>query len=594
MKAFILFRDLFRKFPLLFVGNILVLVVESLVGAASILAVAPVIDFFINPDVQNASQITRRAASILESLGLPVTLSSFLAVFLAFQLLKSGFTIFARQCLLRMKYAVSRDLTLGTFEDFFHARWLFFSSSKQGTILNTFLNEMTVVGNALGAMELLLTNFVQLMFYLAVPFYLSWEVTSFSLAAALLFASPFFLLGKVNLRLGRLNTSTGNEIGTVIQESLGLAKVILGFGNQHKSVQNLGRAWDAHSRVTIRSQTLGIATLMMYEPLGVLVLIITIFVGQKTAMPLSEIAVLLWAFRSCIPLIGGLPMQKNCLENFFPSYEQVINLRQRAKLMRQHSGDVPFAGFNREISVKNLTFAYPGHEPALADVNLRIPKGKMVAVVGESGAGKSTLIDMIMGFNEPTAGLITLDGVPLEKIEINSYRQRIGYVPQESILFNMSICDNLRWANEAATDAEVKDACCHANADEFIERFPNGYDTLVGDRGVRLSGGQCQRVALARAILRKPELLILDEATSSLDSQSERLIQQAIETVAKETTVIVIAHRLSTIVNADYVYVLEKGAVAEEGTYRELIGRKGYFTRMIEMQDLAAGQGLIG
>lgn len=588
MKALIFIRDLFKKFPFLLIGNTLLLVVGSLIGIASIFSVAPVIDFFLNPNLQGASTITRRAAALMGSIGLPVTLVSFLGVFLVFQVLKNVFDIFAKHCILRTKYAVLRDLMMGTFEDFFNARWLFFSSSKQGTFLNTFLNEMTIVGTALGAMELLLTNLVQLMFYLAVPFYLSWKVTSFSLAAALLFASPFFLLGKVNLRLGRLNTSTGNEIGTVIQESLGLAKVILGFGNQYKSVQNLGRAWDAHSRVTIRSQTLGIATLRMYEPLGVLVLVITVFVGQKTAMPFSEIAVLLWAFRSCIPLIGGLPMQKNSLENFFPSYEQIIDLRQQARRMRQRSGNVPFAGFNKEIAVKNLTFVYPGHEPALADVNLRIPKGKMVAVVGESGAGKSTLIDMIMGFNEPTAGQITLDGVPLERIEINSYRQSIGYVPQESILFNMSIRDNLRWANEAATDAEVKDACRHANASEFIERFPSGYDTLVGDRGVRLSGGQCQRVALARAILRKPELLILDEATSSLDSQSERLIQQAIDTVARETTVIVIAHRLSTIVNADYIYVLEKGAIVEEGRYQELVGKKGYFSRMTQMQILEA------
>lgn len=586
MRVFIFIRDLFRKFPFLLIANAFVLVVEAVVGVVSIFTIAPIVDFFIHPDLQNASPITSRAATVLESIGLPVTLSSFLAVFLAFQLLKNGFTIFTRHCLLRTKYAVLRDLMVGTFEDFFHARWLFFSSSKQGTILNTFLRETNVVGDAFGAMALLLASLLQLMFYVAVLLYLSWRVTSLSLAAALLFASPFLLLGKVNLRLGKLNTSTGNEIGAVIQEGLSLAKVVLGFGNQRKSVQNLERVWDAHSRVTIKSQTLGIATLLMYEPLGMLVLVITIFVGQKSAMPLSEMAVLLWAFRSCIPLIGGLPMQKNCLENFFPSYEQVINLRRQAGQLKQRSGELPFTGFQREIAVDSLTFAYPGHEPALIDINLRIPKGKMVAVVGESGAGKSTLIDMIMGFNEPTLGQITFDGVPLQRFDINSYRHRIGYVPQESILFNMSIRDNLRWANEGATDAEIKEACRQANADEFIERFPSGYDTLVGDRGVRLSGGQCQRVALARAILRKPELLILDEATSSLDTQSERLIQQAIETVAKETTVIVIAHRLSTIINADYIYVLQGGTVVEEGKYQELVRKNSYFARMTEMQNL--------
>ena len=214
------------------------------------------------------------------------------------------------------------------------------------------------------------------------------------------------------------------------------------------------------------------------------------------------------------------------LANLYPSYEQVKGLKQRAMELRQRSGELPFTGFRREIVLANFTFGYPGHEPTLVDVNMRIPKGKMVAVVGESGAGKSSLIDTIMGFNEPLFGQITFDDVPMHEFDINSYRRRLGYVPQESILFNMTIRDNLKWTNEAATDVDMREACRLANADEFIDLLPEGYDTIVGDRGMRLSGGQCQRVALARAILRKPELLILDEATSSIDTHSERLIQR--------------------------------------------------------------------
>lgn len=586
VKVFNFIQDIFRKFPFLFISNVLLLVVESLIGVAAIFTVAPVIDFFINPDLQSTSAITRRAAVLIESIGLPVTLGSFLAVFLSLQLLKNCFAIFTRHFLLRTKYGVLRDLMVGTFEDFFNARWLFFSSSKQGTILNTFVREMTIVGDAFGAMALFFAGLVQLIFYLSVPFYISWQVASVSLVSALLFASPFLLLGNINYRLGRLNTSTGNVLTAVIHESLGLAKVILGFGNQHKSIHALGQAFDAHRRATLKSQTLSLATPLLYEPLGILVLVIAVFTAKKVALPLSEIAVILWTLRNTIPLVGGLTTQKNSLANFFPSYEQVKNLRRQARELKQQSGELPFDGFQREMAIEELTFTHPNCDPTLVAINLSVFKGKMVALVGESGAGKSTLIDMIMGFNEPMAGQITFDGVPLQKFNIHSYRRRIGYVPQESVLFNMTIRDNLCWANETATDCEIREACRQANADEFIERFRDGYDTLVGDRGVRLSGGQCQRVALARAILRKPELLILDEATSSMDSQSERLIQQAIEAVAKETTVIVIAHRLSTIVNADYVYVLQRGTVAEEGTYQELIGRNGYFTRMIEMQDL--------
>jgi len=209
----------------------------------------------------------------------------------------------------------------------------------------------------------------------------------------------------------------------------------------------------------------------------------------------------------------------------------------------------------------------------------------MVAVVGESGAGKSTLIDIIIGFNDPDSGTITLDGKPLGEYEINSYRNRIGYVPQEGILFNMSIAENIRWANEEATLEDIKFACKSANADSFIESFPNQYDTIVGDRGVRLSGGQLQRVALARAIVRKPEILILDEATSSLDTKSERLIQEALEKISKETTIIVIAHRLSTILKADNIYVLEKGEIIEHGNYQKLTENNKRFNEMVKAQE---------
>ncbi|MDA2932867.1 ABC transporter ATP-binding protein/permease [Acidobacteria bacterium AH-259-D05] len=586
MKVFTFIRDLFRKFPFLIAGNTLLMVVESLIGIAAIVTIAPIIDFFLNPDLENASAITDRGAAMIESIGLPVTLGSFLAVFLVSRLLKNGFSIFARYCLLRTKTVVLRDLVIGTSEDLFRARWLFFSSSKQGTILNTFLHEIPVVAASFGTMGVAFAHFLQLVSYVAVSFYLSWQVTSLSLAIAVLFASPFLLLGKVNYRLGKLNTSTSNEVSTVILENLSLAKVILGFGNQDKRIRDLGRTYDAHRRVAHKSLTLQAAMPQMYEPLGLLVLIIALFTAQKFAIPLSEMAVLLWALRASIPLVGDLVANRNLLENFVPSYEQVKSLKQRARELEQRSGELPFTGFHTEIAFENVTFAYPGHEPTLADINLRVPKGRMVAIVGESGAGKSTLIDMIMGFNEPMAGQITFDGVPLQRFDINSYRRQIGYVPQDSILFNMTIRDNLRWANEAATDAEINEACWQANADKFIEEFPEGYNTLVGDLGVRLSGGQIQRITLARAILRKPELLILDEATSSLDTHSERLIQRAIEAIAKKTTVIVIAHRLSTIVNAGYVYVLEKGRVVEEGTYSELVEMNGQFNRMVRLQVL--------
>jgi len=588
MRVLTFIREIFKKFPLLLIGSTVLLVLVNLFGAFSLFSISPVIDLFIHPELEEISPFTQKAVDVLAFFGLPATLGSWLWVFIGFVSLSSAFLVFARYLILKTKYAVLKDIMLGTFEDFFNARWYFFSSGKQGVMLNTFTRELNIAGNAFGAMALFFVSALQMVFFLAIPFYLSWRVTTISLGAAFLFAIPFILLGKFSYRLGILNTTTGNRVMSVIQENFGLAKVVLGFGNQRKSSDNLSGAFDAHRLATLKSQTLNEAIPILYRPFGVIMLVVALFSAQRFGVPLSEMTVLLLALLQVAVSISNMVMRKNSLENFFPSYEQIKTLRERARELRQTSGKRQFGGFVHELCIEDLSFSYPGQESVLVDINMRIPKGKMVAFVGESGAGKSTFIDMVMGFHKPTKGRVAFDDVSLEDFDIYSYRHRIGYVPQDSVLFNMTIRDNLLWAYESATDEEIKYASHQANAEEFINQLPEGYNTLVGDRGVRLSGGQVQRIALARAILRRPDLLILDEATSSLDTYSERLIQQAIENIAKETTVILIAHRLSTIANADYVYVLKEGRIIEEGTYSELIKMNGHFNRMVELQTLEA------
>ncbi len=580
-------RDLWRRFPLPLAGNALVVFLESLLGLVVISSIAPLVDLFLSgANIQQASPLTQRIAAVMRWWGLPMTIGSVAAVFVLVTLLKSAVGVFARHYRLRTKYLVLQDLMVGTFDDCLHARWQFFTGSQQGMVLNTFFREMVFVGDAFGAVVQFLASLFKCLCYLALALYVSWQVTLVSLGTALLFTVPLLLLGRVGYRFGKLTTATGNALAIVVQEAFAAAKIILGYGKSQSSVRQLRHAFDEHRRVAVKSQTLTAVTPLSYEPLGALVFIVAVGMAQHSGLPFSDTTLLLLAWRSCLPLFGDFVAQKNFLASFFPSYEQVMQIRGKARALRQPSGTRLFEGFNEAMTVEHVSFAYPGHEPTLIDISLRIPKGSMVAIVGESGAGKSTLIDLIMGFSQPATGRIAFDGVPLQACDIVSYRQHIGYVPQESVLFNMSIRDNLRWAKEEASDEEIRAACRQAYAGEFIEQFPRGYDTVVGDRGVRLSGGQCQRIALARALLRAPQLLILDEATSSLDSHSERLIQQAIEAAAKETTVIVIAHRLSTIVNADHIYVLHQGRVAEQGTYQELMRQEGLFSHMSQLQVL--------
>ena len=590
MRIMVFIRDIFVKFPRLLIANTILLITVSLLSACSLLTISPLVDFLFHPDLRNISPLTAKAVSILIFLGLPATLECWLIVFLVFIALSSVFLIFARYSILKTRYAVLRDLMVGTFESFFNARWYFFSSSAQGVLLNTFSRELDVVGNAFISMGVFFTSMFQVLVYLIIPFYLSWQVTCISLCSALILTIPFLLTGKLSYRLGVINTATSNKMISIIHEDLSLAKVVLGFAKQQKAVDDLGSAFDAHRAATIKSQVLAIATCTLYSPLAVIIVGIALFAARRLEVPLSETVVLLVALRQIAVSIGDLVTQKNTLENFFASYEQIKSLRQKALDLKQDSGGVEFKGFVQGIYIEGVSFAYPEQRPLLVDINAHIPKGKMVAFVGKSGAGKSTLIDLIMGFHKPAKGRIKFDNTKLQDFDILSYRRKIGYVPQDSVLFNTTIRDNFLWVCESATDGEIMQACRQANADEFIKRLPDGYSTLVGDRGVRLSGGQIQRIALARAILRKPELLILDEATSALDTHSEQLIQQAVENISKETTVVVIAHRLSTIVNADYIYVLDMGRIVEDGTYSDLVKANGYFNNMVKLQMLGANR----
>jgi len=281
---------------------------------------------------------------------------------------------------------------------------------------------------------------------------------------------------------------------------------------------------------------------------------------------------------SPISTLGGVYLG---LQEMEAAAQRVFEMTSRISEIQD--GPIDQTEFAKQIKFQNVNFSY-GDEPVLENINLDIERGSMVALVGPSGAGKSTLTDLVMRFYDPTSGSIEMDGVNLKELHVETFRRLFGVVNQENLLFNATIGNNISYGRDGVSQEQIEIAAEIANAAKFIEDIPEGYETIVGDRGIRLSGGQRQRVAIARAIVHQPKILILDEATSSLDTESERLVQAAIDRVIQDTTAIVVAHRLSTVIHADKIVVLEEGRIQDQGKHKELLERSKLYRRLCELQ----------
>ena len=565
-----IFRDFLTSYPKQFFVLFLFLLIEGIASALSMLAIVPMADFLLDPLMVKASRISLFVIKIYKNFNIPISFWSLGTLFVFLNLIKGLLEVIIRYAILKIKYNVVHGLFNDAIETFFKAKWGFFSSAENGVLLNTLNKELNVIGDTLGHLATYLAQIIQIFIFLAVPIYLNPKLTFTCLSISIILGLPLLLLNKTSYNLGKKNTETANYAMAVLSELLQAARLILGFGKQSNSKERYLDAFNKHVKVTLYSQTLSTAIPKFFQPLAMMSVVFSIGFAIKENAKISEITAVMWSFLAALPILASLLQGNITINNFLPSYEQLLFLKNKAYDFREIEGDQIFIKLNDRIEFKNVTFSYPERTSTLKNINLYFKKGTMTALIGESGSGKSTITDLLLGLQIPQTGEVFIDGISLNKYKQNTFRQRIGYVPQDSMLFHCSVRENLLWSQENATDSEIWDVLKLANADKFVSELPEGLDTLMGDRGVRLSGGQRQRIALARALIRKPELLILDEATSALDSDSEKLIQSSIENITKDTTILVIAHRLSTIAKADYVYVLNKGEIVEQGSYEIL------------------------
>jgi subfamily B ATP-binding cassette protein MsbA len=466
----------------------------------------------------------------------------------------------------------------------------YFAKIRSGELINTITTEIERIKQGFSAGAFLFTRGMTTIVYLISMFMLSWQLT---MVSVLLFTLLGVGLSNLNARVREssfgLSIANGNFTSTAIEFINGI-RTVNAFGTQEFERQRYYKASDevvSTSTKVIYIWTLvrpiaeGVATTVL---VGMIILSFTIFVTNGSLQVASLLTFFFVLFR-LVPFIQDINGTRSFLSTLQGSADNIKKLLITDHESYFQNGKLQFRGLQRSVDLVSVDFGYDTDNLVLNNITLTIEKGKTTALVGGSGAGKTTLADLIPRFYDVTEGNIYIDEIDVRKFEINSLRRKIAVVSQDTFIFNTSVWNNIAYGIPESSDAAVHEAARLANALEFILEMPEGFDTQLGDRGVRLSGGQRQRIAIARALLRNPEILILDEATSALDSVTERLIQESLEKISVGRTVIAIAHRLSTIIKADKVVVLEQGRIVEQGKYQELLQQRGKFWEYHQMQN---------
>jgi subfamily B ATP-binding cassette protein MsbA len=462
----------------------------------------------------------------------------------------------------------------------------YFSHKKSGELVNILTSEMERIRQIFGGLAFLITRSFTLIVYSISLFILSWKLTIVSILLFSLLAVALSTLNKQIRERSFAITSANDNFTARVLEFIEGIRTIHAFSTQefernryYQASEKIVNTWKSVYWISLIVKPLA-------ESISTLILISMIIVALATGlMKVSALLTFFFVLFRIIPMTQDLNGVVAFLSTQAGAVENIKDLLKPDDKIYFQNGALRFPGFRRSIDLVSVDFDYSLNQRVLHNITLSIKQGEMTALIGSSGAGKTTLADLIPRFHDATDGYIYIDEVDIRKFDINSLRSKIAVVSQNTFIFNTSVWNNIAYGTPTATEAEIKEAARLANALEFILEMPEGFDTQLGDRGVRLSGGQRQRIAIARALLKNPQILILDEATSALDSVSERLIQESLEKLSVGRTVIAIAHRLSTIAKADKVVVLEQGKIVEQGAYQELLQQRGKFWQYYQIQN---------
>ena len=521
-----------------------------------------------------------------------------IGLFLAFMtFLKTGAYFLSSATIIPIRTGIVRDIRNQLYQKINSLSLSFFSEERKGDIIARMSGDVQEVESSImSSLDMLFKNPILILFYFITLICISWQLTLFTI----LFVPPFgWFMGLVGKKLKAQSTeaqSLWSDTMSMVEETLGGLRIIKAFCAESKMNWRFDKVnsqyRDNIMRVNIRQQMAH----PMSEFLGTILIVVVLWFGGILVLDYGRIdgPTIIFYLVMLYSIINPLKEFSKASYNIpkgLASMERIDKILQAEVEIKDKENPEHIASFEHQIEFRHVSFAYTDNKSdeliyVLKDINLVIPKGKTVALVGQSGSGKSTMVDLIPRYYDVQEGEVLIDGINVKDLAVNDLRQLIGNVNQEAILFNASFKDNIRFGKTDATDEEIANAAKIANAYDFIMKSEHGFDTGIGDRGGRLSGGQRQRVSIARAILKNPPILILDEATSALDTESERLVQDALEKLMKTRTTVAVAHRLSTIKHADEICVLHEGRIVERGTHDELIGKDGYYKKLHDMQQV--------
>ena len=478
----------------------------------------------------------------------------------------------------------------------------FYSQTKVGDLINILGGEIGRTASAVSTAIAMFTTSMTVLVFVGLLLSLSWKltVTATVLLALVAWANQYII--NRSKHFGSQLSEMSKDYSVRVLETLTGIRLVKSTGNEEREYQRLKHLIQRREEADFQAQVNYAAIGPINEVVNLIVIILIVFIGRTIfANEIESISTILLTYLlvliRLIPLISQLNSGRSQFASTSASVEVVNKFLRRKKKPFMRNGSVPYTSLQSGIHFNKISFSYPNNEKFfLKEVDLFLPRGTTLALVGASGSGKSTLADLLPRFYDPTEGQISIDGTDLRKFELKSLRRAMGIVSQDTFLFNASVRENIAYAKPLATEEEIVEAAKGANAYEFIKRLPNRWDTQIGDRGKILSGGQRQRISIARALLQNPEILILDEATSSLDTVSEKYVQAAIEKLSCDRTTLVIAHRLSTVQKANKIAVIKEGQVVEMGSHKELLAKGGEYTKLYSVQfaeDTARDEALI-